>query len=130
MEAAPRVSLPSLRGSVAFEGGREGAATVRGVDRKGVASAGILWFRGTVCETRAALADLLGLSDAPWAVIAPFPPRDQPGPERKDDRRVIPGRQRAARHPGMARERVMPPMMGMAGQSIMGSRRSTAVPAT
>ncbi|WP_232632061.1 IS5-like element ISMpo7 family transposase, partial [Methylobacterium sp. Leaf118] len=31
------------------------------------------------------------LSDEQWAVIEPFLPRNQPGPERKDDRRIISG---------------------------------------
>ncbi|MGA4555324.1 IS5-like element ISMpo7 family transposase [Methylorubrum aminovorans] len=37
------------------------------------------------------MADLFWLSDEPWAVIEPFLPRNQPGPERKDDRRIISG---------------------------------------
>jgi len=37
------------------------------------------------------MADLLWLSDEQWAVIEPFMPRDQPGPERKDDRQIISG---------------------------------------
>ena len=37
------------------------------------------------------MADLFWLSDAQWAVIAPFMPKDQPGPERKDDRQIISG---------------------------------------
>jgi transposase len=37
------------------------------------------------------MADLFWLSDAQWAVIEPFMPRDQPGPERKDDRMIISG---------------------------------------
>ena len=37
------------------------------------------------------MADPFWLSDAQWAVIAPFMPRNQPGPERKDDRQVISG---------------------------------------
>ena len=37
------------------------------------------------------MADLFWLSDEQWAVIAPFMPRDQPGPERKDDRQIISG---------------------------------------
>ncbi|ACA21248.1 hypothetical protein M446_7025 (plasmid) [Methylobacterium sp. 4-46] len=37
------------------------------------------------------MADLFWLSDAQWAVIAPFMPRNQPGPERKDDRQIISG---------------------------------------
>ena len=36
-----------------------------------------------------ATADLFWLSDAPWAVIEPFMPRDQPGPKRKEGRKVI-----------------------------------------
>jgi transposase len=39
----------------------------------------------------AAMADLFWLSDAQWAVIEPFMPRNQPGPERKEDRQVISG---------------------------------------
>ncbi len=30
-------------------------------------------------------------SDEQWAVMAPFMPKDQPGPERKDDRQIISG---------------------------------------
>ena len=37
------------------------------------------------------MADLFWLSDEQWAVIEPFMPRNQPGPERKDDRRIISG---------------------------------------
>src|SRR3954469_26040963 len=37
------------------------------------------------------MADLFWLSDAQWAVIEPFLPRNQPGPERKDDRMIISG---------------------------------------
>src|SRR4051812_20983452 len=37
------------------------------------------------------MADLFWLSDAQWAVIEPFLPRNQPGPERKDDRMVLAG---------------------------------------
>jgi transposase len=37
------------------------------------------------------VADLFWLSDEQWAVIEPFLPRNQPGPERKDDRRIISG---------------------------------------
>jgi transposase len=37
------------------------------------------------------IADLFWLSDAQWAVIEPFIPRNQPGPEREDDRRIISG---------------------------------------
>lgn len=37
------------------------------------------------------MADLFWLSDEQWAVIEPFMPRDQPGPERKDDRQIISG---------------------------------------
>jgi transposase len=37
------------------------------------------------------MADLFWLSDAQWAVLEPFMPRDQPGPERKDDRMIISG---------------------------------------
>ena len=37
------------------------------------------------------MADLFWLSDAQWAVIEPFMPRNQPGPERKDDRQIISG---------------------------------------
>ena len=39
----------------------------------------------------AAVTDLFWLSDAQWAVIEPFMPRNQPGPERKEDRQVISG---------------------------------------
>ena len=39
----------------------------------------------------AAMADLFWLSDDEWAVIEPFMPRNQPGPERKDDRQIISG---------------------------------------
>ena len=35
------------------------------------------------------MADLFWLSDEQWAVIEPFMPKDQPGPERKDDRQRI-----------------------------------------
>jgi len=37
------------------------------------------------------MADLFWLSDEQWAVIGPFMPKDQPGPERKDDRQIISG---------------------------------------
>ena len=37
------------------------------------------------------MADLFWLSDAQWAVIEPFLPKNQPGPERRDDRQVISG---------------------------------------
>jgi len=37
------------------------------------------------------MADLFWLSDEQWAVMAPFMPKDQPGPERKDDRQIISG---------------------------------------
>lgn len=37
------------------------------------------------------MADLFWLSDAQWTVIEPFMPKNQPGPERKDDRQVISG---------------------------------------
>jgi transposase len=37
------------------------------------------------------IADLFWLSDAQWAVIEPFIPRNQPGPECEDDRRIISG---------------------------------------
>jgi transposase len=39
----------------------------------------------------AVMADLFWLPDEPWAVMAPFMPKDQPGPERKDDRQIISG---------------------------------------
>src|SRR5919202_1158336 len=39
----------------------------------------------------AAMADLFWLSDEQWAVIGPFMPKNQPGPERKDDRQIISG---------------------------------------
>ena len=37
------------------------------------------------------MADLFWLSDEQWAVIEPFMPEKQPGPERKDDRQIISG---------------------------------------
>ena len=37
------------------------------------------------------MADLFWLSDEQWAVIEPFMPKNQPGPERNDDRQVISG---------------------------------------
>lgn len=37
------------------------------------------------------MANLFWLSDAQWAVIEPYMPRNQPGPERKEDRRIISG---------------------------------------
>ena len=37
------------------------------------------------------MADVLWLSDEQWAVIEPFMPKNQPGPERGDDRRIISG---------------------------------------
>ncbi|MDP4026647.1 transposase [Methylobacterium sp. NEAU 140] len=37
------------------------------------------------------MADLFWLSDVQWAAIEPFMPKDQPGPERKDDRQIISG---------------------------------------
>ena len=37
------------------------------------------------------MADLFWLSDTLWAVIEPFMPCNQPGPERVDDRRIISG---------------------------------------
>ena len=37
------------------------------------------------------MADVFWLSDAQWAVIEPSTPRDQPGPEREDNRCIIPG---------------------------------------
>ena len=39
----------------------------------------------------AVMADLFWLSDAQWAVIAPFMPVNQPGPERKDYRMILSG---------------------------------------
>ncbi|TXN42622.1 transposase [Methylobacterium sp. WL7] len=36
------------------------------------------------------MAELFWLSDAQWAVIEPFMPKDQPGPARKDDRQIFP----------------------------------------
>jgi transposase len=39
----------------------------------------------------AAMTDLFWLSDAQWAVMEPLMPRNQPGPERKEDRQVISG---------------------------------------
>jgi transposase len=41
--------------------------------------------------SEAMMADGFWLSDAQWAVIEPFMPQNQPGPERKDDRRIISG---------------------------------------
>jgi transposase len=37
------------------------------------------------------VADLFWLSDQQWTVIAPFMPKDQLGPERKDDRQMVSG---------------------------------------
>ena len=37
------------------------------------------------------MAEVFWLSDEQWAVIEPFMPRNQPGPERQDDRRIISG---------------------------------------
>ena len=37
------------------------------------------------------MADLFWLSDAQWAVIGPFMPKNQPGARRVDDRRTISG---------------------------------------
>ena len=37
------------------------------------------------------MADLFWLSDEQWVVIEPFMPKNQPGPERNDDRQVISG---------------------------------------
>ena len=37
------------------------------------------------------MADLFWLSDEQWAVMEPFMPTNQPGPERNDDRQVISG---------------------------------------
>ena len=37
------------------------------------------------------MAELFWLSDERWAVIEPFMPKNQPGPERNDDRQVISG---------------------------------------
>ena len=37
------------------------------------------------------MAELFWLSDAQWAVIEPFMPRNRPGARRVDDRRVISG---------------------------------------
>ena len=37
------------------------------------------------------MADLFWLSDEQWAVMTPFMPKDQPGPERMDDRQIISG---------------------------------------
>ena len=39
----------------------------------------------------AAVSNLFWLSDEQWAVIEPFMPRNQPGPKREDDRRIISG---------------------------------------
>ena len=41
--------------------------------------------------SRGGMADLFWLSDAQWAVIEPFMPRNQPGARRVDDRRTISG---------------------------------------
>ena len=51
------------------------------------------------CGLEVAIADLFWLSDEQWAVIEPFMPRDQPGPERKDDRQIISGPLRVSRRP-------------------------------
>ena len=45
--------------------------------------------RRPFCRLEVAMADLFWLSDEPWAMIEPFMPRDQPGPERKGDRQII-----------------------------------------
>lgn len=37
------------------------------------------------------MADLFWLSDEQWGVIVPFMPRNQPVPERKEDRQIISG---------------------------------------
>ena len=37
------------------------------------------------------MADLFWLSDAQWAVMEPFMPRNRPGARRVDDRRTISG---------------------------------------
>ena len=37
------------------------------------------------------MAGLFWLSDEQWAVMEPFMPKNQPGPERNDDRQVISG---------------------------------------
>lgn len=37
------------------------------------------------------MADMLWLSDDPWTVIEPYMPINQPGPERKDGRKIISG---------------------------------------
>lgn len=37
------------------------------------------------------MTDLFWLSDAQWAVIEPHMPKNQPGPEREDDWRIISG---------------------------------------
>ncbi len=37
------------------------------------------------------MADLFWFSDDQWAVIESFMPKNQPGPERKDDRQIISG---------------------------------------
>jgi transposase len=49
------------------------------------------WFGTAACSTEAATADLFWLSNAQWAVIEPFMPRDQPGSEREDDQMIISG---------------------------------------
>ncbi len=38
-------------------------------------------------NTETAIADVLWISNAQWAVIEPFMPKNQPGPEREDGRR-------------------------------------------
>ncbi len=47
------------------------------------------------------MAYLVWLSDEPWAVIEPFMHKDQPGPERKDDRQIISLRCPSVRASGM-----------------------------
>jgi transposase len=48
-------------------------------------------FGRPFCSLEVAMADLFWLSNEQWAVIEPFMPKDQPGPERKDDRQIISG---------------------------------------
>lgn len=50
-----------------------------------------MWFEAAIFSAVAAVADLFWLSNEQWAVIEPFMPRNQPGPERKDDRQIISG---------------------------------------
>lgn len=47
------------------------------------------YSRRLSCGLEMTMASLFWLSDEQWAVIGPFMPRDQPGLERKDDRKII-----------------------------------------